>query len=160
MNSDQIQVPNSVKRTIYNALLNCTTKDGRTISKEALDKIDPFHYPEDVRKFLGEGYLCLMQKIGFQNDNGDLNPDVIRKRWVVVYGEPEWEKLRHCVVQKSAPWETALELVKCQFVTSGIPENAFNWLYTINIIFNYYILEFFLSTVNHGLLVYDKYFIL
>lgn len=58
--------------------------------------------------------LCFGKKVGFQNDAGELQKDVIKaKLSTVVSDEAVVEKMIECAVQKSTPEDTAFETAKC-----------------------------------------------
>ncbi|XP_019877107.1 uncharacterized protein LOC109604992 [Aethina tumida] len=109
-------LPESAKRAFLKAAKGCTPDN----VLEALNK-DQYIPIEQLQN----AYICVLKKINFIDDSGNIKENVIKKHWSKIYGESEWPKLKKCLVKQETAGQTCLGLLNCQFTTSGIPENAF-----------------------------------
>ncbi|KAL3288141.1 hypothetical protein HHI36_002589 [Cryptolaemus montrouzieri] len=66
---------------------------------------------------LKQQLLCSSKKIGFQNEAGELQLDVMKQKVQVQYKDPKVADvlIKKCAIQQNTPEETAFEIVKCYY---------------------------------------------
>ncbi|KAJ8924163.1 hypothetical protein NQ315_006947 [Exocentrus adspersus] len=72
---------------------------------------------------LKEHLLCMFKRIGFLNDEGQLQKDVLKRKLVDVIKEEELadKLIAECVIQGETPQATAFNSFKCFFKETGLP---------------------------------------
>lgn len=87
--------------------------DPETFADEVLiQKLFDGIFPEDDQ--LKVHMVCMYQGFNLMNHDGELNKDVIKKKWAEHVTGGLLQKLNQCLVEMSSPEETSWEFMKCQ----------------------------------------------
>ncbi|KAJ8955686.1 hypothetical protein NQ318_008557 [Aromia moschata] len=70
-------------------------------------------FPDDT--VLKQHMLCISKKLGYQNDDGKLQRDVIRDKFATILNDEDKanQYMEKCAVEQSDPEETAFQATKC-----------------------------------------------
>ena len=89
----------------------CRQESG--ITQEEVNKVDVANFPDDAKT--KKHVLCVLKKLEFIDDNGDLKIEKIKPTVVAASeGEEQSEKIvAKCAVKKDTAEDTAFQLVDC-----------------------------------------------
>lgn len=88
---------------------DCLAETG--LAEETFAQVRSGNLPDDGT--LKELIFCMNKKLGFQNEDGELQMEAM-KAMFSKYNEPAiLDKLMECIVQKDTPQNSAYEIAKC-----------------------------------------------
>ncbi|XP_019866424.1 B2 protein-like [Aethina tumida] len=96
----------------------CREQTGATV--EQVTKAIAGEFEDDPK--LKAQLFCISKKIGFQNEDGSANDEILHKKLLtVVKDEKETDDLiKKCAVPQKTPEESAFQTFKCYFDTKGV----------------------------------------
>lgn len=95
---------------LVNAHHECATETG--VEEDVIKETLQGEFTEDEK--LKKHILCVGQKLGFMNEGGELQTEVIKEKLGDVVDNVD-ELLEKCVVDKGSPEETAFGFAKCTY---------------------------------------------
>ncbi|KAJ8955677.1 hypothetical protein NQ318_008548 [Aromia moschata] len=94
----------------------CLAETG--VDSDLVTKARKGEFSEDPK--LKEHIFCVAKKIGFVNDAGDFQKDVMKTKISAVLGDEALAEkyIAECAVSKGTPQETAFQAIKCYYEKS------------------------------------------
>ncbi|KAF7272390.1 hypothetical protein GWI33_014817 [Rhynchophorus ferrugineus] len=101
----------------------CVTQTG--VDKELVHKARQGSFTDDSK--LKSFTFCISKKIGFQNDNGDAQADVIKQKLAAAINDADAadKLIAKCLEKKDTPEETAYETFKCYYENTPVHLSIF-----------------------------------